>query len=40
MAAGAVFFVLGALLLRPVDPRRREDDVVPGTPELQPLPEF
>jgi MFS family permease len=40
MAAGAAFFVLGALLLRPVDPRRREDDTVIGTPELQPLPEF
>ncbi len=43
MAAGAVFFLLGALLLRPVDPRRREDDVVAGAgdaPELQPLPEF
>ncbi len=42
MAAGAVFFVLGALLLRPVDPRRREDDapVAAETPELQPLPEF
>ena len=43
MAAGAVFFLLGALLLRPVDPRRREDDVVVGAvgvPELQPLPEL
>jgi hypothetical protein len=27
MAAGALFFVVGALLLRPVDPRRREDEV-------------
>jgi MFS family permease len=26
MAAGALFFALGALLLRPVDPRRREDE--------------
>jgi MFS family permease len=25
MLAGLVFFVIGALLLRPVDPRRRED---------------
>jgi MFS family permease len=32
MAAGALFFVVGALLLRPVDPRRREDDVVDGEP--------
>ena len=39
MAAGALFFLIGALLLRPVDPRRREDDLVTGAPELQPLPE-
>lgn len=32
MIAGLVFFVVGALLLRPVDPRRREE--VPPTPEL------
>jgi MFS family permease len=30
MAAGALFFVIGALLLRPVDPRRREDDAQAG----------
>ena len=38
---GPVFFALGALLLRPVDERRREDpapDPVPATPEVTPAP--
>ena len=32
------FFALGAVLLRPVDPRRRDDDAVGPAPESGPLP--